>query len=87
MPEVLNVVEFVNADEIARELPPFNVESVVFEARRIMLQRIDQLMRERIDFAFETTFSTRSYVIINNSGVQPEQMANGERIGNEVTDQ
>ena len=54
--------EFVNADEIARGLSPFNVESVAFEAGRIMLQRIDYLMRQGVDFAIETTLSTRSYV-------------------------
>ncbi|GAB3493047.1 hypothetical protein GCM10027341_07870 [Spirosoma knui] len=41
LPEVLNVVEFVNADEIARGLSPFSPDSVAFEAGRIMLQRID----------------------------------------------
>ena len=58
LPEVLSVVEFVNADEIARGLSPFNVESVAFEAGRIMLQRIDFLINKGVDFAFETTLST-----------------------------
>jgi predicted ABC-type ATPase len=54
--------EFVNADEIARGLSPFNVESVAFEAGRIMLERINYLIGKRVDFALETTLSTRSYV-------------------------
>jgi predicted ABC-type ATPase len=62
LPEILKVREFVNADSIAAGLSPFNVESVAFEAGRIMLQRIQQLMEEKEDFAFETTLSTRSYV-------------------------
>lgn len=62
LPEILKVREFVNADSIAAGLSPFNVESVAFEAGRIMLQRIQQLMTEKEDFAFETTLSTRSYV-------------------------
>ncbi len=62
LPEVLNVIEFVNADEIARGLSPFNVESVAFEAGRLMLQRIKHLMNLNVDFALETTLSTRSYV-------------------------
>jgi len=62
LPEVLGVFEFVNADEIARGLSPFNVESVAFEAGRLMLQRIKHLMARQTDFAFETTLSTRSYV-------------------------
>ncbi|CAN5300450.1 zeta toxin family protein [soil metagenome] len=62
LPEVMKTKEFVNADEIARGLSPFNVESVAFEAGRLMLQRIDHLMRLEVDFALETTLSTRSYV-------------------------
>lgn len=62
LPEILKVREFVNADSIAAGLSPFNVESVAFEAGRIMLQRIQQLMGDKEDFAFETTLSTRSYV-------------------------
>ncbi|GAB4028498.1 zeta toxin family protein [Spirosoma gilvum] len=62
LPEILNVWEFVNADEIARGLSPFRPDSVAFEAGRIMLQRIDSLLEKGVDFAFETTLSTRSYV-------------------------
>lgn len=62
LPEVLDVRNFVNADEIARGLSPFDVEAVVFEAGRIMLHRIDYLLTNSADFAIETTLSTRSYV-------------------------
>jgi predicted ABC-type ATPase len=62
LPEILKVKEFVNADSIAAGLSPFNVDSVAFEAGRIMLQRIQYLMEAKEDFAFETTLSTRSYV-------------------------
>lgn len=62
LPEILNCKEFVNADSIAAGLSPFNPESVAVEAGRLMLQRIDQLMKEEVDFAFETTLAARSYV-------------------------
>lgn len=62
LPDILGCREFVNADNIARGLSPYNVESVAFEAGRIMLTRIDELLTERVDFAIETTLSTRSYV-------------------------
>jgi predicted ABC-type ATPase len=62
LPEMLNCKEFVNADGIAAGLSPFNPESVALEAGRLMLQRINHLMEEGVDFAFETTLSTRSYV-------------------------
>lgn len=61
LPEILDCKEFVNADEIARGLSPFQPEKVSFEAGRIMLNRIDELLNENENFAFETTLSTRSY--------------------------
>ena len=62
LPEMLDCREFVNADSIAAGLSPFNPESVAFEAGRIMLHRIHELLEEGHDFAFETTLATRSYV-------------------------
>jgi predicted ABC-type ATPase len=61
LPEILDCKEFVNADEIARGLSPFQPEKVSFEAGRIMLHRIDELMYGGENFAFETTLSTKSY--------------------------
>ncbi len=61
LPEFLGIREFVNADEIARGLSPFNPESVALEAGRIMLQRINFLLQSGTSFALETTLSTRSY--------------------------
>lgn len=62
LPEVLNCREFVNADNIAAGISPFNVEGVAVEAGKIMLKRIDELLAIREDFAIETTLATRSYV-------------------------
>ncbi|HWZ13834.1 MAG TPA: zeta toxin family protein [Mucilaginibacter sp.] len=62
LPEILGCKEFVNADNIAAGLSPFNPESVALEAGRIMLKRIYELLDEGSDFAFETTLATRSYV-------------------------
>ncbi|WP_257666670.1 zeta toxin family protein [Parapedobacter tibetensis] len=64
LPEILECREFVNADNIAAGLSPFNPESVALEAGRIMLNRIHELLDEEADFAFETTLSTRSYVAL-----------------------
>ena len=61
LPEMLECKEFVNADEIAKGLSPFNPESVAIEAGRLMLSRIRELMDDGVDFAFETTLATRSY--------------------------
>ncbi len=62
LPEMLDCKEFVNADEIAKGLSPFQPESVSFQAGRIMLERIDELTNSGVDFAFETTLTTLSYV-------------------------
>lgn len=62
LPEILNCKEFVNADNIATDLSPFNPESVAIEAGRLMLSHIHELMKAEVDFAFETTLSTKSYV-------------------------
>ena len=61
LPEILDCKEFVNADEIAKGLSPFQPEKVSFEAGRIMLKRIDELFLENENFAFETTLATKTY--------------------------
>jgi len=61
IPEALGIREFVNADEIARGLSPFNVDGVAMAAGRLMLQRIGALQRAGISFAFETTCAGRQH--------------------------
>ncbi len=62
LPEILDCTEFVNADEIAKGLSPFNPESTAIQAGRLMLSRINELLNSGKNFAFETTLSTKSYV-------------------------
>jgi predicted ABC-type ATPase len=61
LPDFLNCVEFVNADDIARGLSAFRPEKVAFQAGRMMLRRLDELARQRVNFAFETTLSSRTF--------------------------
>jgi predicted ABC-type ATPase len=61
LPEYLKVKEFVNADEIARGLSPFNPEGAAFTAGRVMLERINELAEKKIDFAIETTLASKTY--------------------------
>ena len=61
LPEILHCKEFVNADEIARGLSPFQPEAVAIQAGKIMLQRIKELITLNNDFAIETTLTTLSY--------------------------
>jgi len=42
-------------------LSPFQPEKVAFEAGRIMLNRINDLLNSGEIFAFETTLATKSY--------------------------
>ena len=59
---MLDCKEFVNADEIAKGLSPFQPESVSFQAGRIMIERIEELITLQVDFGFETTLTILSYV-------------------------
>jgi predicted ABC-type ATPase len=62
LPEIFDCKQFVNADEIAKGLSPFNVESVKIQAGRLMLKRIQQLVNDEETFAIETTLATKSYL-------------------------
>lgn len=62
LPEILDCREFVNADEIARGLSPFNPESMAIQAGRLMLSRIEELLDKEETFSIETTLATKSYI-------------------------
>lgn len=62
LPEVILCDEFVNADEIAKGISPFNPDSVSVEAGRLMSDRIDQLIRSGKNFAFETTLAGKTHL-------------------------
>lgn len=60
-PQMLDCKEFINADEIAKGLSPFQPETVSIEAGRIMIMRMNEMLRMQEDFAIETTLATKSY--------------------------
>lgn len=64
LPEILQCKEFVNADEIARGLSPFQPEAVAFTAGKLMSNRVNSLLQSGVDFAVETTLSAVSYRLI-----------------------
>jgi len=43
-------------------LSPLNPENAAIEAGRVLIHKIDKLIGEKKDFAFETTLATRSYL-------------------------
>ena len=54
-------IEYINADIIASQLNPSDVEAVAIQASRVMLTRLDALATSGVDFAFETTLAARSF--------------------------
>jgi predicted ABC-type ATPase len=60
-PRLFHCEVFVNADEIAKGLSPFNPEKAAFEAGKLMLQQVKKNLNNHIDFALETTLSTKYY--------------------------
>lgn len=54
-------IPFVNGDEIAAGLNPEAPEAAAQQAGRIALKRMESYEAQRMDFAFETTLSGRSY--------------------------
>ncbi|MBK9192455.1 MAG: zeta toxin family protein [Crocinitomicaceae bacterium] len=61
LPEIFDCKEFVNADEIAKGISPLNPEAANIMAGRVMLDRIDNLMKGENTFAIETTLSNRTH--------------------------
>ena len=55
LPTTLGLHEFLNADEIAHGLSPFDPEANAVPAGRMMIDRIDKLVAAGKSFAFETT--------------------------------
>jgi predicted ABC-type ATPase len=53
---------YLNADEIAREISPHDVEAAAFAAGRRMIERMRMNVARGVSFAFETTCAGRTYL-------------------------
>lgn len=62
LPLYANCRNFINPDLLARAYSPFDPDAGMLRAGRTVLERIAEFTKVRIDFAFETTLSGRSYV-------------------------
>jgi len=62
LPLIASCYDFINADEIARGLSPLDFEAGLLKAGKIFLENLNQRIRLRKDFAFETTLSGRMYL-------------------------
>lgn len=60
LPEIFNCSEFVNSDEFAKYLSPFNPSAASVTAGRFMLLKMKYMMENMKDFCVETTLATRS---------------------------
>lgn len=62
LPTVLPGGRFLNADEIARGLSPFAVETVALKAGRLLLEEVQACIAARESFGLESTLSGKTYV-------------------------
>lgn len=62
LPNDVRVLNFVNADLIARGLSPLKPELAAIAAGRLVLKEIARLVEQRADFAFESTLSGLGYL-------------------------
>lgn len=59
MPEISY---YLNADTIAAGIAPLKPEAAAVDAGRFILNQMDLLEAQKLNFAFETTLSSRNYV-------------------------
>ena len=64
LPDLLECTQFVNSDEFAKSLSPFDPTAASITASRYMLMKINYLLGRYEDFAIETTLATRSLMKI-----------------------
>ena len=62
LPEMLECYQFVNSDEFAKSLSPFDPSSASIAASRYMLLKFKYLLNRGSDFGIETTLATRSLI-------------------------
>ena len=60
LPQMLGCTEFVNSDEFAKYLSPFDPSAASISASRYMLMKIRYLLERNSDFCIETTLATRT---------------------------
>jgi predicted ABC-type ATPase len=55
-------LEFLNADEIAKELCPKNIESVRISAGKEVFKKLDSFFNQGVSFAVETTLAGNNHI-------------------------
>jgi predicted ABC-type ATPase len=62
LPKEVKCLRFLNADEIARGLSPFDPGAAGVQAARILLIQIKECVRRKETFALESTLSGKTYI-------------------------
>jgi predicted ABC-type ATPase len=62
LPDFLDLHPFLNADDIARDLSPWDVDSAALAAGRRMIEQMRTLVQDGQSFAFETTCSGKPHL-------------------------
>lgn len=57
-------LEFLNADEIAKEISPNAIDKVPISAGKIYFKRLNEFLKKEVSFAVESTLSGRNIVKI-----------------------
>ncbi len=60
----LDFNEYVNADNIALGISPFNPDTASIQAGKVMFERINSLINQNKSFAFETTCASKIFAKI-----------------------
>ncbi len=61
LPEYIQCPQFINADLIAKGLSPYDPQRAAIKAGKLVIEQIQELMRQGNSFAFETTLSGKMY--------------------------
>ena len=63
-------LKFINADEVAREINPDDLQAVRIQAGKLVLKKINELLLQGIYFAIETTLSGNPNICIERIKVR-----------------
>jgi predicted ABC-type ATPase len=62
LPHYAKCNNFINADLIAQGLSPFSPQAEAIKAGRLLLEQIHLFSKRKVNFAFETTLSGKTYI-------------------------
>ncbi len=70
LPKEVKCLRFLNADEIARGLSPFQPSASALKAGRLLLEEVQRALDHRDTFALESTLSGKTYLRLFQRAIQ-----------------